>query len=132
VSRLRQHPVTEGVPEHFEMTDELYLCPIFEDEIIPLLGSGYTFEADNFYSAAAAVSGEMNSREGWTHPPGSSLVGWVTAHGNSPIVYLQGGDDAEAMGNEHFRRLVRNAVRWVSSESARDWARDKMKQATKE
>tara|TARA_B110000503_G_scaffold130414_1_gene203787 strand:- start:13126 stop:13308 length:183 start_codon:yes stop_codon:yes gene_type:complete len=54
---------------------------------------------------------------------GSNLVGWVKRWGNSPVVYLQGGDDGDAMANEHFRRLVHNAVRWVSSEAAQDWAR---------
>ena len=104
------------------MTDELYLCPIFEDDVIPLLGSDYRFDADNFYSASRAVAGEMNTRTGWTHPPGCNLVGWVKRHGNSPIVYLQGGDDATAMTNPHFRQLVHNAVRWVSSDEARVWA----------
>jgi type 1 glutamine amidotransferase len=123
VSRVGVHPVTEGIPEHFDITDELYLCPLFEEDVIPLLRSNYDFRADNFYSAASAVTGTMNSREGWSHPAGSNLVGWVKRWGNSPIIYLQGGDDAVAMGNEHFRRLVHNAVRWVSSEAARDWAR---------
>lgn len=123
VSKVGAHPVTEGVPESFDITDELYLCPVFEDDVIPLLRSNYDFRADNFYSAASAVTGTMNSREGWSHPAGSNMVGWVKRWGNSPIVYLQGGDDAVAMGNEHFRRLVHNAVRWVSSEAARDWAR---------
>ncbi len=123
VSRLIEHPVTEGVPENFETTDELYLCPVFEDDVTPLLRSDYDFVDDNFYSAAHAVAGRMNEREGWSHPAGSNLVGWLKRHGNSPIVYLQGGDDGAAMGNDHFRRLVHNAVRWVSSDDARDWAR---------
>lgn len=123
VSKVGSHPVTEGIPADFDITDELYLCPIFEDAVIPLLRSGYKFEENNFYSAAKAVAGEMNSRDGWSHPPGSNLVGWVKRWGNSPIVYLQGGDDAGAMANPHFKRLVHNAVRWVSSTEARDWAK---------
>lgn len=123
VARLIEHPVTEGIPDSFEMTDELYLCPVFEDEVIPLLRSDYRFEDDNFYSAARAVAGSMNDRSGWSHAPGSNLVGWAKRHGNSPVVYLQGGDDGRAMANAHWRRLVHNAVRWVSSEEAKDWAR---------
>lgn len=123
VSKVGSHPVTEGIPEHFDITDELYLCPVFEEDVIPLLRSDYQFQDNNFYSAASAVAGTMNNREGWSHPPGSNLVGWVKRWGNSPIVYLQGGDDGAAMANEHFRRLVHNAVRWVSSEAAREWAR---------
>ena len=127
VSRLQDHPVTAGLPDHFDMTDELYLCPVFEDEVIPLLRSDYTFSDENFFSAARAVAGEMHSREGWSHPKGSSLVGWVKGWGSSPIVYLQGGDDAEALGNPHFRTLVQNAVRWVGSDAARDWVAERLK-----
>ncbi len=123
VSKIDAHPVTEGIPQHFDITDELYLCPVFEDDVIPLLRSDYTFADRHFYSAASAVAGQMNSREGWSHPPGSSLVGWAKRWGNSPIVYLQGGDDASAMANPHFRQLVHNAVRWVSSDDAHRWAR---------
>jgi uncharacterized protein len=122
VSTVASHAVTQGIPEHFEMTDELYLCPVFESAVVPLLRSDYDFSDSNFYSAARAVAGEMYSRAGWRHPPGSNLVGWAKQWGASPIVYLQGGDDATAMENEHFRRLVHNAARWVASDEARDWA----------
>ena len=123
ITVLAEHPVTEGLPDHFGMTDELYLCPVFEDAVTPLLASDYRFTDENFYSAALAVAGEMYSREGWQHPPGCSLVGWVKHYRASPIVYIQGGDDPEAYANPHFQRLVHNAVRWVSSEQAHRWAR---------
>lgn len=123
VSVLGDHPVTAGLPGTFEMTDELYLCPVFEDSVEPLLRSDYSFEDANFYSAQRAVQGEMYSREGWQHPPGCSLVGWVKHYRNSPIVYLQGGDDAEAYANPHFRSLLHNAIRWVASDAAHAWAR---------
>jgi len=119
VSKIGSHPVTEGIPERFAITDELYLCPVFADDVIPLLRSDYGFVQENFFSAASAVAGQMHSREGWSHPAASNLVGWVKRWGNSPIVYLQGGDDASAMANVHFRQLVHNAVRWVSSDAAR-------------
>jgi hypothetical protein len=67
----------------------------------------------------------MYSREGWRHPPGSSLVGWIKHYRNSPIVYIQGGDDAEAYASEHFRTLIHNAVRWVASAEAHRWARER-------
>ena len=125
VSTVGAHPVLEGVPEQFEMTDELYLCPVFEADVQPLLRSDYSFTAEHFYSAARAVAGDMYSREGWSHSAGCGLVGWVTSWGSSPLVYLQGGDDAQALGNPHFKRLVHNAVRWVSSEDGRRWARQR-------
>jgi len=123
VSVVNEHPVTDGVPDTFEMTDELYLCPLFEDDVIPLLRSNYEFQAGNFYSSNKAVAGEMFTREGWSHPKGSNMVGWVKRYGASPIVYLQGGDDSVAMGNAHFRTLLHNAIRWVSSDEAHAWAR---------
>ncbi len=123
VSVMADHPVTEAVPDSFRITDELYLCPVFEESVIPLLGSDYRFIEENFYSAQRAVEGSLYSREGWSHPAGSNLVGWIKSYRNSPIVYLQGGDDPSAYGNKHFRRLVQNAVRWVGSEEAHLWAR---------
>ncbi len=123
LSVVGDHPVTADLPATFIMTDELYLCPVFEDDVIPLLRSSYGFTPDNFYSASRAVAGEMFTREGWTHPGGSNLVGWVKRYRASPIVYLQGGDDGAAMANEHFRALLHNAVRWVGSAEAHRWAR---------
>lgn len=116
------HPVVQGLPSQFEMVDELYLCPVLEARVEPLLRSDYDFTDQHFYSAARAVAGQMESREGWRHPPGSNLVGWLNSYGSSPIVYIQGGDDAEALSNPHYQQLVHNAVRWVSSQAARDWA----------
>jgi hypothetical protein len=115
--------VTDGVPTQFDMTDELYLCPLFEADVIALLRSDYSFQDSNFYSAARAVAGAMNTRTGWSHPPGPNMVGWVKRYRNSPVVYLQGGDDTAAMSNPHFRKLVYNAIRWVSSEEAHSWVR---------
>lgn len=128
VSVVADHPVTQGVPAQFSMTDELYLCPVFEQELVPLLRSDYAFTDDNFYSAKRAVEGTMFSREGWSHPAGSTVVGWVKHYRNSPIVYLQGGDDPVAYANEHYRRLLHNAIRWVAGEEARAWARARHRQ----
>jgi type 1 glutamine amidotransferase len=128
VSKVAEHPVLEGIPSSFEITDELYLCPVFDEDVIPLLRSDYSYDDSNFYSAARAIVGDMNVRDGWEHPQGSNLVGWVKRYGNSPIVYLQGGDDAVAMNNEHFQKLLHNAVRWVSSEAAHAWARGEVEE----
>ncbi|MEM1114389.1 MAG: ThuA domain-containing protein [Pseudomonadota bacterium] len=119
---MSEHPVTAGLPAEFEMTDELYLCPIFSEDITPLLRSDYHFDSENFFSAANAVAGDLNSREGWSHPTGSNIVAWAKSWGNSPLVYIQGGDDAKALRDPNFRRLVQNALRWVSSDEARAWA----------
>ena len=123
LSVVEDHPVTAGLPASFGMMDELYLCPLLDDGVVPLLRSDYAFVDDNFYSAHRAVQGEMYSREGWQHPPGSNLVAWAKHYRNSPVVYIQGGDDAEAYGNPHYRQLLHNAIRWVASEPAHAWAR---------
>ncbi len=115
VSVLREHPITAAVPATFAMRDELYLAEVFEDSVTPLLASDYTFTQENFYSAARAVCDHrMYDNDGWTHPPASNLVGWTRRWGNSTIAYLQGGDDPAAYANEHYRRLLRNAIAWAA------------------
>jgi len=115
---LADHPVTAGVPAQFEITDELYLYEVFADDVEPLLASDYEFVQDNFYSAAKVVTeGKMFDNEGWTHAPGSNLIGWTKTYANSRIVYLQCGDDPVAYANPHFRRLLHNAINWVSEKN---------------
>lgn len=113
---VTDHPITAGIPKTFEITDELYLYEVFEEDVTPLLRSHHDFSDDtNFYSASKAVHGEMYSNENWEHEPGSNLVGWCKTFGNSRIAYLQCGDDAIAYANPHFRQLIANAIEWVSS-----------------
>ena len=109
------HPVTQGLPESFQLTDELYLCEIFDDSVHPLLTSNYPFIRENFYSAHHAVTGKMYCNEGWYPTEGSSLVGWTRHHKNSRIVYLQPGDGAETLGDVHYRLLLANAIRWAAN-----------------
>jgi uncharacterized protein len=91
--------------------------------VIPLLSSNYAPERDNFWSARQAAMGKLHNNDDWPHPPGSNLIGWVKNYRNSPIVYLQMGDDVSAYANPEFRRLLHNAVRWVMSSEAHQWAR---------
>ena len=117
---VAQHPVAAGLPPAFPMTDELYLCEVFENEVTPLLRSDYSFTSGNFYSAARVVrDGRMFDNEGWPHEEGSNLVGWAKHYGRSRIVYLQGGDDPAAYANGHYRQLIANAIDWVAA-----WAQD--------
>ena len=105
------------------MTDELYLCEVFEDSIIPLLASDHQYNEKNFYSAAKVVqAGKMYDNENWQHPVGSNLVGWLKSYSNSPIVYIQGGDDPTAYDSGHYQRLLKNAINWAASQAALDWA----------
>ncbi|MGV0036661.1 MAG: hypothetical protein ACNYPE_17550 [Candidatus Azotimanducaceae bacterium WSBS_2022_MAG_OTU7] len=42
---------------------------------------------------------------------------------NSPIAYLQGGDDPDAYSSVHYRQLLQNTINWAASDAALDWAR---------
>ncbi len=126
ISVLADHPITRGLPSSFAMTDELYLSEVFEDTVVPLLASDYHFKRDNFYSAQKAVAeGKMFDNDGWQHDEGPNLVGWVKSYRNSPIAYIQGGDDPQAYENPHFQQLLENAICWAASDSAHSWARDR-------
>ena len=116
------HPVTRGLPASFDLTDELYLAEIHEDDVTPLLRADHDFTAANFYSATRAIEGQMFSNQDWAHPPGSNLIGWVKRARRSPLVYLQPGDDETTYANPHYRQLVENALRWAASAEARVWA----------
>jgi len=111
------HPVLEGVPERFPLTDELYLYEVFEAEVQPLLRARQTFDAEGFYSAEQAVQGRMFSNVGWAHPPGPDLIGWTRQALSSRLVYLQPGDGPPTYADPHYRRLVNNAIRWVARRS---------------
>jgi type 1 glutamine amidotransferase len=117
------HPVTAGVPANFRLTDELYLSEVFENLVHPLLASDAAFTRDSFYSATQAINGKMFSNEGWSHPDGSNLVGWVKRARQSPLVYLQPGDGPPTYENADYRRLLENAIRWVVSPEALAWAK---------
>lgn len=120
---VADHPILAGLPPVFDMTDELYLAEIFEQDVYPLLRADYDFRAENFHSATrAVVDKEMYSRRDWPHPPGSNLIGWVKTAGASPVVYLQPGDGPSAYDNPHFRTLLTNAVHWAASPAAQEWA----------
>ena len=117
------HPVMAGIPATFPLKDELYLSEVFENDVIPLLRSDYSFVKENFFSATEAMNGRMFSNEGWTHEEGSNLIGWVKRAYNSPLVYIQPGDDELTYGNPIYRKLIENAIRWAASPQAHEWAR---------
>ena len=122
VTPVAGHPITDGI-EPFTLVDELYLAPVFEDSVTPLFVSDYEFIDSNFSSADLAVRGQLNASRGWSHPPGSSLVGWVKSAGNSPIVYLQFGDGPSTYNDPNYRQVLANAIQWACSDQAGAWAR---------
>ena len=121
-----EHPMTEGLPSRFVMTDELYLGEVFTDNIIPVLRSQHQFVQENFYSAAKVVrEGKMFNNENWEHREGCNIVGWIKNYSNSPIAYLQGGDDGAAYADDNYRLLLSNAIRWAASKEALGWAKSR-------
>ena len=116
---IADHPVTRGLPARFPVTDEVYLCPIDESAIIPLMrAEGFAFTCDNFYSAANAVAGAMFSREGWDHPPGSNCIAWESRTCPAPLVYLQCGDGPATYANPNVRQLLAQALDYTSGGTA--------------
>ena len=113
ISPVGEHPITAGISP-FTLTDELYLWPGPRQEVTPILVSDYDFQYGNFFSAARALEGHLFSREGWTHPGGSNVLGWTKTYRQSPLVYLQCGDGPTAYRDENYRALVCGAIRWAT------------------
>jgi uncharacterized protein len=110
-----EHPVTAGLDGGFELTDEVYLCPIDDDDVAPLITTDAVLDDQHTWSARRAVHGHRTDRTGWSHPPGSRLAVWTKDVGASRLVYIQPGDGPSAFTNPHYRRLLTNAIRWVAN-----------------
>ena len=117
-----EHPVCAGLTE-IDLDDELYCCPVFEDEVVPLLRHDASTDGRLFTSTYEHVLvGADAAPDCRSHPPASDLVVWATAAERSPIVYVQPGDTAATFAVEGYRRLIANAVAWVASPAAHEWA----------
>ena len=128
VVTVPDHPITKGLPERFELQDELYLCEVLEDEVVPLVRSDHDFSDHNFFSAYEVVgNGRMYSQKDWQHEPTSSAVCWIKNYRNSPIVYVQAGDVPTSYNNPAYRILLSNAIKWAGSDEAKAWARARNK-----
>jgi type 1 glutamine amidotransferase len=117
-----EHPVCAGV-ESFPLDDELYYAPVLLDRVTPLLRARADLAGEGFLDAHDVV--RNGSSTGVTcagRPPTSDLVGWVTTAGRSPLAVLQPGDGAGTFAHPSYRRLVANALAWVASRTAHDWA----------
>jgi uncharacterized protein len=113
------NPVCAGVDD-FELDDELYCCPVFSSDVVPLLRA----DAPDgpFRETYYEVLGVPRPGPPWEHPPASDLIGWAKSAGRSPVVYLQPGDGPDTFTHPAYRLLVANAVEWVSSSGAHGWA----------
>ena len=119
------HPVCAGITD-FALEDELYCCPMFGDEVVPLLATDADPSADLFRSTLREVLG-TGEDEPWVHPPASDLIAWAKVAGRSPIAYLQPGDGPATLAHPTFQRLVGNALAWVASADAHRWAAENRK-----
>ncbi|MBN2375197.1 MAG: ThuA domain-containing protein [Sedimentisphaerales bacterium] len=82
----RQHPITLGL-EDFVIHDESYKGSAFESSNEVLLTTN--------------------------HPTSDEPVCWVSNYGKSRICYIQLGHGPEAYGNENYRQLVKQAIKWA-------------------
>lgn len=119
------HPVCAGLDD-FSLTDELYCCPVFEDQVVPLVRHDADVSPARFISTYEhVIHGEVDAPDSTGHPPASDLVAWATAAAASPVVYVQPGDSGATFALPGYRRLIGNAVDWVASAEARTWARSR-------
>lgn len=117
-----KHPVCAGV-EPFEVDDELYFAPYFADRITPLLEHNADLDGAAYQDTFDEVSHGSSTGvtcEGRGHA--SPLMGWTTVAGHSPVVTLLMGDGPSTFENPMFRRLMGNAIDWVSGHEARSAA----------
>ena len=116
------HPVLEGVATTFDVDDEIYLCPVFEHEVVPLLGTTANLSPEGFRDTYAEVRHGDSAAMCSPGSRGSRVVGWTKSAGRSPLVYLQPGHGPSTMQHPDYRRLLTNALRWVASADAHQWA----------
>ena len=139
VSRFRvdvadsAHPLTRGLPASFETVDELYLIELQDPEHTHLLlttelekdpsppGFGFAYERDT-----SALSDGRTRALGYARAVGKGAVAYVAlGHCHSPStnsqpfvdvsVHPEGKTPPTLRGsweNEHFERLLRNAIEW--------------------
>ncbi len=109
------HPVLLGLDGGLDLVDETYLCPVFQEQVQPLLRSDARTDDAVHSSTAAAVAGAAGQQHAarWAHPPGCGLAAWTRTVGTSRLVYVQPGDTAATLGDARYQRLVANAVEWA-------------------
>jgi type 1 glutamine amidotransferase len=83
------HPVTRGVTD-FELHDETY----------------------GGFDVARDVHRLLTTDE----PQSGPIIGWVKTYAAARVVYLQSGHDHFAYENPNFRRLLKQAIRWVAKQ----------------
>ena len=106
------HPVCAGV-QSFEVDDELYLCPVFEDRVTPLLTTSADVTARWMVDTYREV--RYGERVAAAAQRASQMLGWTREEGASRIVYLLPGHGPSTMQHPQFRKLLANACAWVAA-----------------
>ena len=83
----KKHPVTKGLKD-FPIFDETYKGYYVEEGVTPLLTTD--------------------------EPSSTPAIGWTKKYGKSRIVVLQSGHDVPTFENPNFRKLLKQAIFWVS------------------
>ncbi|MBA7674393.1 hypothetical protein ES703_82607 [subsurface metagenome] len=81
------HPVTRGM-NNFTIHDEGYMNIDMIKSVLPVLKTTNPFCTEN--------------------------IAWHHQYLNSRVVYILLGHDAQAFRNQHYRKLIGNAIHWVS------------------
>lgn len=118
VPEAKGHPIVEGLEGGFDIVDEAYHCPYFEDSLHPLLRTDFVATPDKFINANNRDPSFKDA------PTASNLEAWYKSAENSPIVYIQHGHDKQAWENENYQKLMTNAIKWAASDEALKWAKD--------
>lgn len=115
------HPILSGVGEA-DLDDEVYLCPVFEDEVVPLVRGDFDTDGASFISTYEHVLVGEERAPRCEARRASDLIAWATTARRSPVVYIQPGDSGATFAMPWYRRLLANAIRWAASGEARAWA----------
>lgn len=107
------HPVCSGLPSSFPLTDETYLCPVFDDEVEILITTDAPRDWTHHSSAHAAV--RRTTDDAWRHESASNAVAWTHRTSRSQVVYLQPGEGPDSFASPHYRRIIANAITWLAT-----------------
>jgi type 1 glutamine amidotransferase len=83
----RAHPITQGLDD-FDILDEVYNHYFVKQDVEVLLTTD--------------------------HPLSGHELGWVNTFGKSRVVFLINGHNETAYENPNFRKLLINAINWVT------------------
>jgi type 1 glutamine amidotransferase len=105
----KSSPITQGLGDGFDITDEAYACAWFPESVHPLLTTSF---------APPDPLVNLNPKRQY-----SNLNAWYKASENSPVFYVQSGHDHLAWENPGYQLLVDNAIKWAASKEALAWAK---------